>query len=64
VHYFRHACGELPSELAALAALFNAHVLEFAGLEDFAALHTLDEFSFFVAAYDLHTWVFAGLLVL
>jgi len=51
------------SELAALSALFNVHVFEFAGLEDLAALHAFDEFSFFVTADDLHTWVFARLLL-
>jgi hypothetical protein len=62
VRYFCHARGELPSELAALGALLDAHVLKFAGLEDLTALQTLDEFRFFVAAHDLHARVLAGLL--
>jgi len=63
VRYFRHARSELQSGFAALRAVFNAHVLEFAGLEDLAAFHALNEFSFLVAAHDLHTRVFAGLAV-
>ena len=60
--YFRHGREELPSEFATWGALFDAHILEFAGLEDFAALHALDKFRFLVAAHDLHARVFAGWL--
>ena len=63
MRYFPHARSELHSGFAALRAVFNAHVFEFAGLEDLAAFHALDEFSFLVAAHDLHTRVFAGLAV-
>jgi len=63
VRYFRHARDEPPSEFATLGTLFDAHVLEFAGLEDFAALHAFDEFSLLVAAHDLNTRVFAGWLM-
>ena len=45
-----------------MRALLNTHVLEFTGLEDFAAFHALDEFSLFVTADDLDARVFAGLL--
>ena len=45
----------------ALDAFFDAHVLQFAGLEDFAALEAFHELGVFVAADDLHAWVFAGL---
>jgi hypothetical protein len=44
-------------------ALLDAHVLEFAGLEDLAALEAFDEFSVFLAAHDLHAWMLARLLV-
>jgi hypothetical protein len=46
----------------AFDALFNAHVFEFAGLEDFAALQALQEFGIFFTAYDLHARMFAGAL--
>jgi hypothetical protein len=46
----------------ALGAFLDAHVLEFAGFENFTALETLHEFSVFVAAHDLHARMFAGLL--
>ncbi len=42
-------------------SLFEAHILEFAGFEDFAAFLALDEFRLFVAAYDLHAGMLAGL---
>jgi len=47
----------------ALAAFFNAHVFEFTGFEDFATFQALHKFRIFVAAYDLHTWVLARLLL-
>lgn len=47
----------------AFGAFFDAHVLQFAGLENFAALEALHEFSVLIAAYDLHARVFAGLLI-
>src|SRR5262249_28847461 len=40
--------------LVFLRALFDVHVFELTGLEDFAALFALDEFGILVAAYDLH----------
>ena len=45
-----------------LRLLFDVHVLELAGVEDFAALLALDELRFFIAAHDLHTRVLTGLL--
>jgi hypothetical protein len=45
-----------------LGAFFNAHVLEFAGLKDFAALKAFHEFGIFVSAHNLHPWMFARLL--
>ncbi|HYM75419.1 MAG TPA: hypothetical protein VE377_05515 [Candidatus Dormibacteraeota bacterium] len=42
-----------------LRTLFDIHVLEFAGLEDFAALFAFNEFRLFVAAYDLYARMFA-----
>ena len=45
-----------------LRAFFNAHIFEFAGLEDFAALKAFHEFGIFVPAHNLHPWMFAGLL--
>ena len=44
-----------------LGPLFEVHILEFAGFEDFAAFLALDEFRLFVAAYDLHAGMLAGL---
>ena len=49
------------SEFGVLRALFDAHVLKLAGLEDLAALLTFDEFGVFIAAHDLHTGMFARL---
>jgi hypothetical protein len=46
------------------SALFDAHVLELAGLEDLAAFLTFDELGVFIAADDLHTGMLAGLLLL
>ena len=40
----------------------DAHVFEFAGLEDFAALEALHELSVFIAADDLHARMFARFL--
>jgi len=48
---------------AAADALFGVHVLEFAGLEDLAAVFTLNELGVFIAADDGHTKVLAGLRV-
>jgi hypothetical protein len=39
--------------------LFDAHVLQFAGLEDFATFQTLYKLGVFVAAYNLHARVLA-----
>jgi hypothetical protein len=44
-----------------LGFLFNAHVFQFAGLEDLAALQAFHKLGVFIAAYDLHTRVLAGL---
>ena len=46
-----------------LDAFLDAHVLEFARFEDFAALKAFHEFGVFVAAYNLHAWMFARLLI-
>jgi hypothetical protein len=43
--------------------LFDAHVPELTGLKDCAAFFALDELFVIVAAYDLHTWMFARLLI-
>src|ERR1700722_2680628 len=45
----------------ALGTFLDAHVLEFAGFEDFAALEAFYELGVLVAAHDLHAWVFARL---
>jgi hypothetical protein len=50
------------SGLVAGGTLFDVHVLEFTGLEDLAALFAFYEFSFVVAANDLHARVLARLL--
>ena len=42
--------------------LFDIHVLEFAGFEDFAAFLALDELRIFIAADDLHARMLAGLV--
>jgi hypothetical protein len=60
-------CGFEPSRFlgfafGALGAFFDAHVLEFAGLEDFATFEALQEFRIFFAAHDLHARVLARLL--
>lgn len=39
--------------------LFDIHVFEFAGLEDFSALHAFDELGVFFAGDDFHARVFA-----
>jgi hypothetical protein len=46
----------------AIHALFDAHVLQFAGLEDLAALQALHELGIFVAAHNLHARMFARLV--
>ncbi|HKD91219.1 MAG TPA: hypothetical protein VKB56_04925, partial [Terriglobales bacterium] len=43
-----------------LQMVFNCHVFEFAGLEDFATLLAFHEFGVFVARHNLHTRMFAG----
>jgi len=50
-------------EFAVLPALFNAHVPEFARLEDLSALDALHELGIFVAADDLHPRMFTGLTI-
>jgi hypothetical protein len=49
----------MPSRLSIvfLRALFDVHVLKFAGLENFAALLALHELRVFVAAHNLNAWV-------
>jgi len=42
-------------------AFFNAHVFEFAGLENLAALEALDEFGFLIATDNLNARMLAGL---
>jgi hypothetical protein len=42
------------------AALFDTHVLEFAGLEHFAAFQAFHVFGVLLTAHDLDAWVFAG----
>ena len=59
--------GTLPESLSELhlillRAIFDVHIFELTGLEDFAALFALDEFCILVAAHDLHAWMLAGLL--
>ena len=44
------------------ARFLDAHVFQFAGLEDFATLQAFHEFRIFFAAHDLHARVLAGLL--
>ena len=39
---------------AGLGSIFDRHIFEFAGFEDFAALEALDVFRVFFAADDLH----------
>src|ERR1700756_1408034 len=62
--YLRHAGGypDRESNLAFLGALFDIHVFELAGLEDFAALLAFDELGILGSADDLHAWVLARLL--
>jgi len=45
----------------ALGALFDAHILELARLEDFTAFEALYKLGLFVAADDLHAWMLARL---
>jgi len=47
----------------AVDALFDTHVPQFAGFEDFAALKAFHELGIFVAADDLHTRVLARLVI-
>jgi hypothetical protein len=47
------------SEVAALGSFLDAHVLEFAVVEDFAAFQAFYELSVFVAAHNLHAWMLA-----
>jgi hypothetical protein len=42
-------------------AIFDVHVLELAGLEDFAAVLAFDELGVLIAAYDLHAKMLARL---
>jgi hypothetical protein len=42
-----------------LDAFFDTHVLQFAGLEDLAALETFHKFGVFIATDDLHTRMLA-----
>ena len=41
-------------------ALFDGHVLEFAGFKDLGSFQALDEFAVFVAGHDAHTRMLAG----
>src|ERR1700693_5551665 len=52
---------ERESNLAFLGALFDIHVFEFAGFEDFAALLALHELGILGSADNLYAW---GLAVL
>lgn len=54
--------GFLGLAFGALGAFFDAHIFEFAGLEDFAAFEAFQEFRIFFAAHDLHARMFARLL--
>jgi len=46
----------------AFGALFDTHVLQFARLEDLAALQALHELSVLFATHDLHARMLAGWL--
>ena len=46
----------------AFDVLLDAHVPEFAGLENFAALQAFHKLSIFVAAHNLHARMLAGLV--
>jgi hypothetical protein len=37
--------------------VFDGHILEFAGLKDVSAFHTLDELTVLFASHNLHAWV-------
>jgi hypothetical protein len=52
-------CRRRNSEVAALGAFLDTHVLEFAVFEDLAAFQAFHELSVLVAAYDLHARVLA-----
>jgi hypothetical protein len=43
------------SGFVAWNAVFDSHVLEFAGFKNFPTFQALDKFSVFFAGYDLHT---------
>ncbi len=49
----------LASDFRILNAIFDIHVLELAGLEDFPTFLALHEFRLFIAAYDLNTRMLA-----
>jgi hypothetical protein len=42
-----------------LGSFLDAHVLEFAVVEDFAAFQAFHELSVFVTAHNLHAWMLA-----
>jgi hypothetical protein len=50
------------SQVFRASALFDVHVFEFTRLEDLAAFLAFNKFSVFIAAYDLHARMLAGLL--
>jgi hypothetical protein len=52
-------CPYRESDVAALGSFLDAHVLELAVVEDFAAFQAFHEFSVFVAAHNLHAWMLA-----
>ena len=47
------------SEFVRDRCIFDGHVLELAGLEDFAAFEAFDEFGVFFPGHDLHARVLA-----
>ena len=49
------------SALVGLGLLFDGHILEFAGFEDFRAVETFDEFTIFVAGHDADARMLASL---
>jgi hypothetical protein len=55
--------GRLRFLSVAFDALFDAHVFEFAGLEDFAALQAFHKFGIFFAAHNLHARMFARSMI-
>jgi hypothetical protein len=46
-------------EFVAELGLFDVHILEFAGIKDFATLEAFHEFRIFITGHDLHTGVLA-----